>query len=256
MSVPNGNGIFQSLRGTDYAFDESTQNIPSTKTSDVESVQLFSKIKGIIVDPFISNMKNINHYYHNGEKEKAAASLRATVDETKALKHHFDLIGPSGRAISASDASDSELMKDVSDAQLAEFIKFDVLEQLQGHAEKLAQVIDDTLPTLKKIHAKRVKKETRHSEQTTKHFQHYSLHFDFDYHQNVHNLLKQHKPGDRSSSIFHQFKSPPTFQNTETSSWQSTNFVKKLWERKCAPRNVIMATGNAIAIIYFLVSRI
>jgi hypothetical protein len=132
------------------------------------------------------------------------------VDETTALKHHFDLIGPSGRAISALDASDSELMKDVSDAQLADFIEFDVLEQLQGHAEKLAQVIDDTLPTLKKINAKRVKKETstRHSEQTTKHFQHDSLHFNFDYHQNFHNMLKQHKPGG-GFSIFSSIQKSP-----------------------------------------------
>lgn len=154
-------GLTRSLRGSDV--------------DDVDSAGILSKVKDLAVS-YLSSIQAIRGHVEVGNKEKAAAELKAIVgDEGNLIKgsRSAKLLGtgigfpqPSD-GVAFSDANPLPKLSDIPDAQMAEFIEPQVLDELADHAQDLVNVIEGIEPAMRLSTMNQKKKKEKKEQATT-----------------------------------------------------------------------------------------
>jgi hypothetical protein len=219
----------------------------------INSEHALSNVKDIVA-PLLERIQNIRHNYDNGDKEKAAAALKAIIGDTTVISSHLPA--------ESSETPTSIRLQDVPDAKLAEFIEPQVLKQLDENAQELLTAIDDTLPNLSLLAATKKKKQSYQTQNKSSqsdqkffdskpsefgfngggaypasHGDHQSYAKFFNHHRHSHHqFLKDHKTGGRMDSIFLSLHRHPYFsQHSDVILAKHQIRLEALGEEVCAP---------------------
>ncbi len=214
-SIKELSKISRSLRGSD--------------TGEVDSVGILSKVKDV-AKLYLSNIQVIQGHIQDGNNEKAAAALKATVgnkygltESDKLAKVNSDLgLSQSPDSVASASKDPLSMVHDIPDAQVAQFIPHDVMDELAGTIHDLVAMLEgidtDLFPSAneEEMQEQQARPKQGFDFETDAGFNggehhHFRHHFEHprDYVQSneqvgphaFFNVLNQHKPGMLNSRV-------------------------------------------------------
>lgn len=131
-----------------------SRGLRGSGSKDVDSFGILSKVKDV-TKSYLTSIQVIQGHYRAGNKDEAAAAIKATVGDTNVLliasknvNINSDIDFPVSSDITATSDGKPLALNDIPDAQLAEFIQPQVFDQIVEHAHDLVGILEDVDPSI------------------------------------------------------------------------------------------------------------